>query len=196
MLLAMLILSDSSLFVACNEYTCKNNYPYDFIWVKGMPNVTTFPPRAFICQPGVRVSIRVWHRHCNLNWHDDVIKWKHYPRHWTFLWGIQRSPMNSPHKGQWLGALMFSLICAWINIWVNNREADDLKSHGTYYDVIVMYHYFYVKCQCQHNNIETKWHVSRRRFQMHFTERKILYLDCHCNWFLRIQSTISHHWFR
>ena len=32
---------------------------------------------------------------------------------------------NAPHKGQWRGALMFSLICAWINRWVNNREADD-----------------------------------------------------------------------
>ena len=31
------------------------------------------------------------------------------------------SPVNSPHKGQRRGALMFSLICAWINGWVNNR---------------------------------------------------------------------------
>ena len=30
-------------------------------------------------------------------------------------------PVNSPHKGQWGGALMFSLICVWINGWVNNR---------------------------------------------------------------------------
>ena len=44
----------------------------------------------------------------------------------------------SPHKGQWLGALMFSLICVWINGWVNNREAGDLKRHRGNYDVIVM----------------------------------------------------------
>ena len=30
-------------------------------------------------------------------------------------------PVNSPHKGQWRGALMFSLICVWINGWVNNH---------------------------------------------------------------------------
>ena len=36
------------------------------------------------------------------------------------------SPVNSPHKGQWRGALMFSLICVCINNWVNNREAGDL----------------------------------------------------------------------
>ena len=43
-----------------------------------------------------------------------------------------------PHKGQWGGALMFSLIWAWINDWVNNREAGDLRHHRAHYDVIVM----------------------------------------------------------
>ena len=44
--------------------------------------------------------------------HDDVIKWKHFPRYWPFVREIHRSPVNSSHKGQWRGALMFSLICA------------------------------------------------------------------------------------
>ena len=39
------------------------------------------------------------------------------------------APVNSPHKRQWRGALMFSLICSWINDWVNNREAGDLRRH-------------------------------------------------------------------
>ena len=69
---------------------------------------------------------------------DDVIKWKHFPRYWPFVRGIHRSPVNSPHKGQWGGALMFSLICAWINGWVNNREAGDLTRHRAHYDVTVM----------------------------------------------------------
>ena len=69
---------------------------------------------------------------------DDVIKWKHFPRHWPFVRGIHRSPVNSPHKGQWRGALMFSLICAWINGWVNNRETGDLRRHRAHYDVIMM----------------------------------------------------------
>ena len=47
--------------------------------------------------------------------HDDVIKWKHFPRSWSFVRGIHRSPVNSTHKGQWRGALMLSLICARIN---------------------------------------------------------------------------------
>ena len=49
--------------------------------------------------------------------YDDVIKWKHFPRYWPSVRGIHRSPVNSPHKGQWHGALMFSLICFWINGW-------------------------------------------------------------------------------
>ena len=70
--------------------------------------------------------------------HDDVIKWKHFPRNWPFVRGIHRSPVNSPHKGQWRGALMFSLICVWINDWVNNRETGDLGRQCGHYDVIVM----------------------------------------------------------
>ena len=46
---------------------------------------------------------------------------------------------NSPATGgQWRGALMFSLICVWINGWVNNREADDLRRYRAHYDVSVM----------------------------------------------------------
>ena len=74
---------------------------------------------------------------CTLE-HDDVIKWKHFLRYWPFVRGIHRSPVNSPHKGQWRGVLMFSLICAWINGSINNREAGDLRRHRAHYDVIIM----------------------------------------------------------
>ena len=47
--------------------------------------------------------------------HHDVIKWKYFPRYCPFVRGSHRSPVNSPHKGQWRGALMFSLICVWLN---------------------------------------------------------------------------------
>ena len=53
--------------------------------------------------------------------------------------------MNSPHKGQWREALMFSLICVWINRWVNNREAGDLRRYHGHYDVNVM-------CRCRFQN--------------------------------------------
>ena len=69
---------------------------------------------------------------------DDVNKWKHCPRYWPFVRGIHRSSVNSHHKGQWRGALMFSLICSWTKDWANNREAGDLRRHRAHYDVIVM----------------------------------------------------------
>ena len=71
--------------------------------------------------------------------HDDVIKWKKsFPRYWPFVRGIQRSPVNSPHKGQWHGVLMVSLISAWLNGWVNNDESGDLRRHRAHYEVTVM----------------------------------------------------------
>ena len=70
--------------------------------------------------------------------HGDVIKWKHLPRYWPFVRGIHWSPVNSHHKGQWRGALMFSLICAWTNDWANNRQAGDLRRNHAHYDATVM----------------------------------------------------------
>ena len=70
--------------------------------------------------------------------HDDVIKWKHFPRYW---------PMCGEVPGQWwisltktsdVELLMFSLIWAWINGSVNNRETGDLRRNCAHYDVIVM----------------------------------------------------------
>ena len=69
--------------------------------------------------------------------HNDVIKWKHFPRYWPFVRGIHRSPVNPPHKGQWRGALVYSLICIWINGWVNRLETGDLRRYRAHYDVTV-----------------------------------------------------------
>ena len=74
----------------------------------------------------------------HINWiHGDVTKWKHFPRYWPFVWRIHRSPVDSPHKGQWRGALMFSLICTWRSGCANNRDACDLRRHRAHYDVTV-----------------------------------------------------------
>ena len=129
------------------------------------PQGRHFPPRYAKGLPGV---IRVWSGHfirdlCD-QWcvhttysdqggitaagignlvpsslHEDVIKWKHFPRYWPFVRGIHRSPVNSPHKGQRHGALMFSLICTWTDSWANNGDACDLRCYRAHYDVIVMH---------------------------------------------------------
>ena len=51
---------------------------------------------------------------------------------------IHWSPANSPHKGQWCGAFMFSLICAGTKGWANNQDASDLRCHRTHYDITVI----------------------------------------------------------
>ena len=70
--------------------------------------------------------------------HDDFITWKHFPRYWSFVRGVHRAPMSSPHKDQWHWASMLSLICAWIYVWVNCGEADYLRRHRAHYDVTLM----------------------------------------------------------
>ena len=86
----------------------------------------------------MQLSSSWWATRCKWVLHDDGIKWKHFPRYWPFVRGIHQPPVNSPHKGQWRGALMFSLICAWINGWINNGEAGDLRRHRAHYDVTVI----------------------------------------------------------
>ena len=107
-----------------NRTVCQNSHVYSFThWRLG----------------DVAVIFKVFVLNSILDWiHDDVIKWKYFPRYWPFVREIHRSPVNFPHKGQWRGALMFALICVWINGWVNNREAGDLRRYRPHYDAIVM----------------------------------------------------------
>ena len=86
---------------------------------------------------------------CQLALEQNIIQkdlfpwWRHemetFPCNWPFVWGIHQSPVNSPHKGQWHGALVFSLICASTNDWVNNRDAGDLRCHCAHNDVTWMH---------------------------------------------------------
>ena len=55
---------------------------------------------------------------------------------------------------------MFSLICAWMNGWINNREASDLRCHLAHYDVTVMHvtvnRCFIVPKDC----LQSSWHYT------------------------------------
>ena len=80
------------------------------------------------CQP--------WRRQCPR--HDGVIKWKHFPRYWPFVRGMHWWPVDSPHKGQWRWAWMFSLSCVRTSDWANHRNAGDLRRNRAHYDVTVI----------------------------------------------------------
>ena len=139
--------------------------------------------------------------HCHYIIHDDVIKWKYFPRNWPFVREIHRSPVNFPHKGQWRGALMFSLIYVWINDWVNNREAGDLRRQHGHYDVIVMlwlllmYSDVFLPCQWWCTTFLSALHCSNNRIVSYFIyrDRNNLFLNVRRpNWF---GSKFSISWF-
>ena len=119
-------------------------WPLCTIWTFGGKNVGGHTIFQKLCDTCVRCepsAVRMWVTTVYSTHSDDVIKWKHFPRHWPSVRGIHQGPVNSPHKGQWRGALMFSLICVWINGWVNKREAGDLRRYRAHYDFIVMIMY-------------------------------------------------------
>ena len=102
--------------------------------------------RLLICIPGdvSQKDRRDLAKSCGISRpHDDVIKWKHFARYWPLAWGIHRSQVNSPHRGQWRGACMFSLICTWINGWVNTREGGEYRCHHAHYDVTGMWNFMH-----------------------------------------------------
>ena len=67
-------------------------------------------------------------------------RWRHQME--TFAALLARCAGNLPVTGEfpvqrpvmWI----FSLICVWINDWVNKRESGDLRRHPVHYDVIIM----------------------------------------------------------
>ena len=102
--------------------------------------------------------------------HDDGIKRKHFPSYWTFVQRIQRSPVNSPHKGQWRGALIF-FICASTNGGVHNRDAGDLRSAGavlikdSVYVSLTGLHYFQWPMKSRDTSQHFEYSLSRQHRQ-------------------------------
>ena len=89
---------------------------WERVWVEGVGvNLSYFLLTYTLHSDQETLNFRLWI-------YDDVIKWKHFSRYWPFVWGIHRLLVNSPHKGQWRGALMFSLICTWTNSWVKKSR--------------------------------------------------------------------------
>ena len=105
---------------------------------------------------------------CQWSYHDDVIKWKHYPRYWPFVRGIHGS--RSPQKCQWRGALMYSLICVRINGWVNNREAGDLRRYRAHYDVTIISDSFQV-------NIPVPKHNETQQYTVYHLDMTVWWME-------------------
>ena len=104
-------------------------------------------------------------------YHDDILKWKHFLRYWPFVRGIHRSPVNSLHKGQWLEALIFSVICAWTNGRVNMRDGDLRRHRAHYYVTVMLLFDLQTYDICRYNaNI-----ISDMEYGIHTRSRPLLY---------------------
>ena len=130
---------DWNSFILHSQY---HHCPWaDYTKRKGVSGyVTDWLPVGYCGLSGIfYLTSDAWHRLvCFSLAHDDVIKWKHFPRYLPFVRGIHRSPVNPPHKGQWRGASMFALICVSINGWVSSGGAGDLRRYRAHHDVIAM----------------------------------------------------------
>ena len=94
-------------------------YPSQYICVFGIFGVW-YTVSLKSCWTSNRFTIGlIWYyAHQTSRQYDDLIKWKHIPRHWPFVRGIHRSPVNSPHKGQWRVHFISCLLVYYL--WYNN----------------------------------------------------------------------------
>ena len=78
--------------------------------------------------------------HMKTSWHgiDFCTWWRHQMETFSALLPYCAGNSPVPRKRQWRGALMYSLICAWTNSWVNIRDAGNLRRHRAHYAVTVM----------------------------------------------------------
>ena len=79
---------------------------------------------------------------------------------------------NSPHKGQSRVALMFSLICVWINGWINNREAGDLRRYRAHHDVTVWDLYPSNNPVKFQTDLKKKWVIEQTSLVIRMVRRK------------------------
>ena len=114
----------------------------------GSPQLLTSTKRILTLV--LEVGIGCWRRTDYTFWSIRPPLWRHQMEAFStsldFVWGIHRSPVNSPHNVQWRRVLMVSLIRAWTYSWENTRDAGNLGRHCVHYDVTVII----LTDQCHH----------------------------------------------
>ena len=73
-------------------------------------------------------------------WHDDVIKWKHFPRYWTVMRGVHRWPTQRP---------VTRSFDVFIDLCLNKRQSKQSwgswrhRSHCDVTVMIIIYHFYF-----------------------------------------------------
>ena len=105
------IMNVCTVIIECAVYAIK--YEQGLVW-SNCENILTGSTKVFI------LSLRwCFYRHCIRHMLTPV-------------------PTTARTSKLMVRAFLFSLICAWINGWVNNSEVSDFRRNHTHYDVIVM----------------------------------------------------------
>ena len=121
--------------------------------------------------------------------HDDVIKWKLFRRYCPFVRGLYQWPVNSPHKGQWRRALMYSLICVWTSGWANNGDSGDLRRYRAHHNVmrdLIRVKGYLGSCSIYRIYViggVWTWHLRRFRCIHHNQEIKLKHICIKTSWF-------------
>ena len=123
------------------------------VWNLHIEITATYPRGWWISASKPKFYQSYWSAPCQPHhldvhhYHDDNIKWKHFPLYWPFVRGIHWSVVDSHQKGQWRGALMFSVFCAWRNGWANKQDAGDLRHYHAHHHITVLLtwmHFFWI----------------------------------------------------
>ena len=131
-------------------------YHWKYGYKSYLPQPYTFLSEGLVVRL-LPASIIVSNKSCHVNnfwfssdnffsWSDDIFlfstRWRHQMETFSALLALYvgNSPVTGefPSQSRWRGALGFSLICAWIDGWVNNPEAGDFRRHRAEYDVIAV----------------------------------------------------------
>ena len=110
----------------CVVFLTQTLHIFSFNSVEKWKSIDTFWHHTHLLSLGIILSKQ------NDSW------WRHQMEPFSALL-VLWSPMDSPHKGQWCGALMFSLF-PWTNGWANRGGAGDLRRHSADCEVTVLRH--------------------------------------------------------
>ena len=115
------------------NYPCSNRTV--FLFSSDFLATWAFIQSSMWCSTSVRWY--PWIRTHGWRWIPGWLNWRWREEVGTCPWVSTRKTLTLI-LGQWRGALMFSLVCAWTNGLVNNHDAGDLRRHRSNYDVSVM----------------------------------------------------------
>ena len=143
---------------------CKNTFPRWNSWISGYRKIVhscSTRKQYLYFEWKILLNSTLLNLVLSFRWHAENSWWRHQigPFYVLLALCVGNSLVNSSHSGQWHRTLIFSLICAGINKWVNNRGVGDWRRHCTHYDVIVMYclkdkHVDEGCCQLTHQQLE------------------------------------------